>query len=342
MKKTLKIMIPVIIILAAILSIFLIYRHINRTIYNEEMIYGTSAGNFYNGGMFCEANGYIYFSNPYDKYRLYRMTPDGTEVTKLTEDSACYINADSHYLYYARFGSTADTSFEFGFLNFNTNSLCRIPVDGGNTRILDSAPTLYAILVQNNIYYIHYDTSSASTLYKVGIDGKNAVKITSEPLLLSPGQEGTLCYAGVSNNHNIALWNPQTDTGTELFQGTYYLPIDTENYIYYLDAADNYSLCRYDKASASVTKLVDARIDCYNLTTEYVYYQKNDGDNSALCRLRLDGATPEEVVMTGIFTNIHTASKYVYFSSFQYPEMVYQTPANDAIAVSNLSLQYSE
>ena len=334
MKKILKLLIPII-ILAVALTIFFVYRYINRTIYNEEPVYGTSAGNFYNGGMFCEANGYVYFSNPYDEFSLYRMTADGRNAEKLSEDSACFINADEHYLYYARSGEGQATSYDF--LQLNTNSLCRMSVEGGRPLILDTAPTLYAVLMQNDIYYIHYDTETASTLYKVGIDGENQHKVTSEPLLLSPGQEGTLCYAGVSYHHNIALWNPATDTGTEIFQGVCYLPIDTSDYIYYLDAAADYRLCRYDKSDGSVTTLVDAWVDAYNLTGEYVYYQKNAGADSALCRLRLDGFSPEEIVMPGTFNRIHTTSQYIYFSSFQNPEMVYQTPANGNLSVTSLN-----
>lgn len=340
MKKSVKISIIIAIIVIIILSVFLIHRYFNRTKYNEDFVYGTTAGNFYNGGMFCEANGYVYFSNPYDNFKLYRMTPSGTQAEKLSDDSACFINADSNYIYFARAG--AGESTDFSFLQFNTNSLCRIPANGGNTLILDPAPTLYAILAKNDIYYIHYDSESASTLYKVGIDGVDAKKVTSEPLLLSPGQQETLCYAGVTTHHNIGLWDTQTDTGTEIYQGVCYLPIDTADYIYFLNAEEDYILCRYDKASSTVTTLVDARIDCYNLTDEYIYYQKNDGDNSALCRISLDGTSSEEVIMTGIYSNIHTTSQYVYFTSFHAPELIYQLPAKGDISVTNLSLQYEE
>lgn len=338
MKKKIISITAAILILAGILTGIFVHRYVTRTIYNEQMVYGTSAGNFYNGGLFCESGDYVYFSNPLDSHKLYRMTPDGQEAEKLSDDSACFINADAHYLYYARNGQSSDA--DFSFLNFNTNSLCRMPLKGGNPLILDEAPALYAVLAQNSIYYIHYDKETASTLYKVTIDGTDKKKITAEPLLLSPGQEGTLCYAGVSYNHNIALWNPETDTGTEIYQGTCYLPIDTDSSIYFLDAADNYTLSRYEKDTGSVSKLTQCRIDCYNLTEEYVYYQKNDAAAPALCRMRLDGSFGEETVMEGTFTGIHTTSRYVYFSSFQNPDLVFQTPANGSIQVENLSLSY--
>ena len=83
------------------------------------------------------------------------MTPDGKNAKKLNDDKVCFINADPHYIYYAKDGmaNTAD----FAFLQFNPNSLCRVPIKGGDAVILDEEPTLYVSLVQNTLYYIHYD-----------------------------------------------------------------------------------------------------------------------------------------------------------------------------------------
>ena len=38
---------------------------------NQGFVNGNTAGNLYNGGLFCEYNGVIYFSNPNDNGRLY-------------------------------------------------------------------------------------------------------------------------------------------------------------------------------------------------------------------------------------------------------------------------------
>lgn len=340
MKKVLAIIFTIV-LLAGIVTAILLFNYFgNRTIFNDDIVYGNSAGNFYNGGLFCEANGVVYFSNPEDDNRLYQMTSDGREAKRLTTDSACFINADSHYIYYARNGQAQST--DFAFLQFNPNSLCRMPLKGGRALVLDPAPALFAVLVQNDVYYIHYDTSSASTLYKVGIDGKNARKITNEPLRLSPGLEGTLCYAGVANDHNISLWDPGLDAGSTIYNGVCYMPIDTENFLYFLDAENDYRLMRQEKSTQNVTTLADCRVDCYNLTDEYVYYQKNDGTDTALCRVRLDGSSQEEIVAKGNFTSINVTSRYVYFTSFQNPLLIFQTPADGDVAVESLRISYAE
>lgn len=339
MKRSIKIIVALIVVAGIAVGGFFLWRHLNRTLYNDGLVYGNSAGNFYNGGLFCEIGDYVYFSNPFDQSKLYRMTLDGQEAEKLTDDTACFINVDPHYIYYARDGQS-DNSSNFSFLQFNTNSLCRITLDGGKEKILDSAPALFVSLIGNDLYYIHYDEKTASTLYKVGIDGKDSHIISREPLRLSPGLNGTLCYAGVSEHHNIALWNPETDRGTVIYEGTCYLPIDTANAIYFLDATEDYTLARYDKAGGQVTKLTQCRVDCYNLTSQYIYYQKNDGENSALCRIPLDGSSGEEIVKMGTFTSIHTTSRSVYFSSFHNPEQVFETPADGPVMVEAFDVEY--
>ncbi len=334
MKHSIKvrnILIPVL-ILVLLLAALLLYRYWNRTIYNDSPVYGNTAGNFYNGGLFCEANGYVYFANPADKNRLYRMLPNGSQVELLCEDSVECINADSHYIYYARANSLTRQEDAFSFLNFNTDSLCRVNLKGKRLEILDPAPTLYATLIENTIYYIHYDTTDASTLYRVGIDKKDRRMVTKEPLLLSPGQQGALCFAGVSSDHNISLWNPATDSSSVIYMGVAYQPIDHGDYVYFLDGENDYHLSRYDKGTGDVTDLTGCRIDCYNMTRDYVYYQKNQ--EGALCRLRLDGSAPEETVMDGNFTDISVTSQYVYFRAFQDTSAYFQTPADGPVAVS--------
>ena len=80
----------------------LIYHYQTKTKYNESYVNGNTAGNLYNAGLFCESNGTVFFANPDDKYRLYSMDLDGSNLAKISDDTVMYINADSHYVYYVR------------------------------------------------------------------------------------------------------------------------------------------------------------------------------------------------------------------------------------------------
>lgn len=76
-KKQLFITIAIILILIAV---FCLIHFLNRTKMNSGYVNGNSAGNLYNGGLFCESNGTVFFSNPSDNHRLYSMNPDGSDM----------------------------------------------------------------------------------------------------------------------------------------------------------------------------------------------------------------------------------------------------------------------
>ena len=61
---------------------------------------GNTAGNVNNGGYFCEYDGVVYFSNPYDGGSLYSMSPDETNLKKLISAKVSNINAGGRYLFY--------------------------------------------------------------------------------------------------------------------------------------------------------------------------------------------------------------------------------------------------
>ena len=176
MKKRLPI-----IIIAVLVVVFAglgFYSHQKSKIkYNTSYVNGNTAGNLYNAGLFCEKNGTVYFANPDDDYRLYSMDTNGNHLKKLSYDRVMYINADDHYVYYVRNNENNGTGFDF--FSYARNSLCRIDQNGENTKILDKDPCLYASLVGNYIYYLHYDDKDATTLYKIGIDGKGRKKVYS-------------------------------------------------------------------------------------------------------------------------------------------------------------------
>ena len=62
------------------------------------------------------------------------MSPDGSNLTKLCDDTVSYINADEHYLYYVR-NNPGATGAALSFLSVNTDSLClgKRPENKGKT-----------------------------------------------------------------------------------------------------------------------------------------------------------------------------------------------------------------
>lgn len=135
-----------------IIAIWLIHFFHTKTHFNDTYVNGNTAGNLYNGGMFCEYDGTVYFANPDDNYRLYSMSLNGDDVKKLSNDTATFINADEHYIYYAR-NNKAENS-DFSFLRWNNNSLCRINRKNGKGRVIFRPGAFHVRLPFGQLYVL--------------------------------------------------------------------------------------------------------------------------------------------------------------------------------------------
>ena len=108
------------------------------------------------------------------------MSMDGSDLTKISDDVATFINTDDNYIYYVR--NNPVFTEPFSFLTINTDSLCRLDRSKHKKSILlDSSASLYASLVGNKVYYLHYDDKDFTTFYEVGIDGTGMKQVDKTP-----------------------------------------------------------------------------------------------------------------------------------------------------------------
>lgn len=322
MKKTLRVLIPILMILA-IAGIAAYQKYIGRTILNDGYVNGNTAGNLYNGGLFCEHGNTIYFSNPNDNYYLYSMNTAGGNVQKLCDDIASHINADDHYVYYVRNNTSIK---EISNLDFNKNSLCRYDIKQKKIKVLDRDPSMYASLIGNYIYYIHYNTETASTLYRVKIDGSEQEQVDSNPYFTCSANGQYFYYNGIKTDHNIYQLDTATGSTQTICQGNFWMPSADNEAIYFLDCEQNYALMRLGRSQAEPSALVSDRIETYNVYGDTVFFQKNnlDGD-AALCSIQADGSGYREL-LPGNYENINVTSQFVYFNTVGQKDMIYKIP----------------
>lgn len=331
MRNKTRFIVPALIVL--IIAVFGIHYYLtNRTHWNDTYVNGNTAGNLYNNGIFCEHNDTVYFSNPNDNHYLYSMDTTGGNLKKLTEDIASFINADDNYVYYVR--NNLAGGDDFSFLHINTNSLCRYDLKTGKVRVLDSAPSIYASLIGNYIYYIHYDTATASTLYRVKIDGSEKEQVDKNPYFTCSANGQYFYYNGIENDHNIYQMDTSTGITNTICQGNFWMPsADNEN-IYFLDCEQEYALVKLGRSDAEPTTLTTDRIEYYNVYGDIIYFQRNNlNGDSALCRMNTDGSN-YQVIMEGDYTNINVTSDYVYFSDINDEGTIYRTPTHGDGSVS--------
>ncbi len=332
-RKILKLLISIVALIVVVI-IVAINRYNKMTKFNTDYVNGNTGGNLYNGGYFCEYDGMVYFRNPNDGNALYCMDRNGNNLEKLCSDSVSYINADAHYVYYTRNNAGGG---DFPIFNVQTFSLCRLDKRNNDILVLDSDSCLYASLIGNYVYYSHYDDKTASTVYRVKIDGTERESVLRQPIIAVSANGEKLYYAGDEKDAHIYCINTKNGSTSTVLEVNSYMPIASGEYIYYINCDKGYYLERYNINTGEVTTLVKKRTECYNVYGSVIYYQTG-GDDAALYRMKYNGFDFEsEVIRTGQHCNINVTSTYVYFMRFGDDKNVYRTPTVGTVNVTVFS-----
>lgn len=295
---------------AAILGLYLYSK--GRTYYNSEEEIGNTAGNIYNGGLFCEQDDIIYFSNDYDNGSLYSMTSYGTNIKKITNDKAVFINADENYIYYVHANSTLENTSSF--IKFNNNGIYRIFHNGRNLKVLSRKPSTYLMLKGNYLFFQRYDVEKGFSLYQCLIDTTKERRLVMKEVIPALVKDNTIYYTDTSEVQNINLMNLSSFTAHIYAEGSYLYPIFVGGYIYYIDQSDHNRLYRMNEDGSSPTLLVKNSCSTYNITNsgKYLYYQVNTSGKNRICRLNLE-TMKSETLQKGKYKQIHVTDNYVFF-----------------------------
>ncbi len=321
-------------ILVSILFISLILSSVTGKIpSNDISTTGNTAGNLNNGGLFCELDNKVYFANSYDNGCLYSMNADETEFTKLTTSKVSSINAAGKHLYYFMNSDAGGTGL--GYI-LRTFGIYRSTLSGTHTECLVKDACVTMQLCGDYIYYQRYNNKDFTKFHKVKTDKSEDIRVSD--LIINPAacHNGIIYYNGQATDHYLYALDTRTDESSVIYEGNLWYPAYHEGYIYFMDVAENYRLCRYSLTEQTTEVLTNDRVDTFNVGNSYIYYQKNDSVSPALMRMRLDGSSPE-LIAEGNYTNIHITSRYVYFNEFGNETTTYHTSAEGAVAVSEFS-----
>lgn len=287
---------------------------------------GNSAGNLYNNGLFCEDDGIVYFSNPYDGGAMYSMNPDESNLKKILQYNVKYINAEGDYIYY--YQTEKNDAVVMGFAG-HTMGIYRCNKNGRKVVCLDRAPSGTVSLVGDYIYYEHYtnENEEGMSLYKIGTDKKDGQQVAD--FIIDPANvyQGDIYFAATKDNHDLLCLDTDTDTYESVFSGKVWQPIISDGYVYYMNVGDDYKLYRADLSSFEEEKINDERVESFNMAAGKIYYQTN-GEEPALKSIDVDGSN-ETVIRAGIHNNINVTSQYVYFTQFDTDIPVYRVRLGD-------------
>lgn len=323
MNKKIKnrIILALIILVLAALSVILYFTQ--RVTMNPDGTVGNTAGNLNNGGLFCEYNGTVYFSNTSDGGSLCAMDPNEGNVRRLNALKVKNILAGGDYLYYYQQGATSAETTVFNQLP-GIRSLDRCKLNGSGSTSLTSDVVVTAQLV-NNYLYLLANSNSRLTFYKLKIDKSEQVELADYIINPACAVDGIIYYNGTGSNHYLYALNTATDVSSEFWRGNLWNPVRVGDYIYYLDVANDYRLCRYSVSMDVIQVLTEDRVDCFNVGSGYVYYQKNSTEDPQLKFMSADGGEAY-VLAQGNYTSINMTSQYVYFQAFGDETTMFHAP----------------
>ena len=331
MKKNWKYILFAIILILVLTTALVISNLASRIPANDISVTGNTAGNLNNGGLFCELDGKVYFSNAYDNGCLYSMNSDETNVQKLIDGRTSSINAAGNYLYYFM-DNTSNNGSGFAYV-IRTYGVYRSKTNGKGSTCLVRDACVTMQLSGDYLYYQRYNNKEFTKLYKLKTDKSENILVSDSIINPAACHNGIIYYNGQDKDHYLYTLDTRTDSVSLIYNGNLWYPVYKDDYIYYMDVSENYRLCRYSLPADTVEVLTHDRVDCFNVGNSYIYYQKNDTDAPALMRMRLDGSEPE-VVAQGNYQNINITSNYVYFNEYNNEVPVYRTPADGAVNVS--------
>ena len=323
MKKTLKIIIPVLIVTA--LVGFGIYSHISSKIpSNPENYAGNTSGNLGNGGKFCESDGKIFFSNPSDMGKLYSMNSDCTDIKKISEDCASYINAAGKYIYYVRDNSKGGGEGINVLFRKALYGITRCRTDGSKSRALTSGYCTDMTLSGNTIIY-KGKLQKATGTCSMNTDGSDK-KLVSDKIITNSCIDSKKIYYSSSGSDDHFVHALDIDTGNEslFMEGNTYMAQTVDGYLYYIDLDNGYALTRVNLADQKKEVISDDKCIFYNVYGNVVYYQAENGDDHGCYRINIDGSDRTEI-MSGDISSISCTSQYTFLEIFN-SQIIMKTP----------------
>lgn len=337
MKKYIKFLIPG--ILFILIAGFVIMNYLsNRIPVNPSEATGNTPGNLSNGGLFCEYNGSVYFSNPYDKGRLYRMNPDCSDITYLSNDTVSYLNAYGSYLFYVKNNSDTSDNVSTVFRS-ELYGIVRMNLDTYKTATLRTEYTDDMALAGNTLVF-DGNRNGQKVTYTTNLEGKDDTILFQGDIPNTSVYDSSIYYSNNTDNHSIYALSIETGLPRLFYDGNTIMTNLIEDDLYYIDLDLNRSLVRINTNTLEKEILIDENCYLYNIYDTFVYYYMKSNSFNGLYRLNLKDKTTEKVV-TGTITSISCTSQYTFFQMNDQTDL-YRIPTNSSLAVQSFSIQSAQ
>jgi|GEM_PF-3583679 Bacterial Ig-like domain (group 4). len=233
---------------------------------------GNSTGNIMNVGLVSQKGDWIYYCNHSFNGALYKIKNDGTQNTKLNNDTSIYINVYGEWVYY--------------YNESDGGKLYRVKIDGtGRTKLNDDES--HFLNIENGwIYYSN--KSNEDKLYKIRIDGTSKTLLSNDATVYLNVFGDYIYYVNLSDGKIYRIKTDGTEKQKVSDDTALYLNV-SEGWIYYVNDYDNY-IYKMKIDGTDKTKIYNTRAASINVQGDWIYYTNLDYGN-ALHKLKTSGST---------------------------------------------------
>ena len=329
-QKGAIIIIVLIFIIACAIAAFIIREKSNKVEPNPLSAVGNTGGNLQNSGLFVssDSDGRIYFSNLFDRGYIYSMNSDETDIRLEVPVCSNKMLSAGDYLYYYMDSSGGGQGI--GYV-VKTHGMYRYKKGTDKIVCLSRDPILAMQLIGNEIFFLKSDEGSVTRTYKMATEKSEPQKISDSIIYPYTARDAVIYFSGNENDHFLYAFDTRSSSVYTAFQGDLCNPQYVGGYMYYMDFSGNYRICRYNTGTHNVEILTKDRVDMFNVSDSFIFYQKNDKENPCLMRMNLDGSNPS-VVANGLFCDINVTDRYVYFRSYDDKTKLYHAPLSGGTA----------
>ena len=274
---------------------------------------GNTPGNIMNCGYVALKDGWLYYGNPSDGYKLYKSKIDNDgkfhETEKLCDDICRFINVSGDFVYY---------------INISDGLLYRIGIDGNkesrknlSDNILHFVNVVGSWIYFSNEYY-------EDRLYKISVNGGEAIPLdndTNDKCRYINVDGDWIYYSSTEDGGKLCKIHKDNAKGRVTLSNDDCVCINVagEN-IYYINASDNYRIYKIRKDGTAKKKLRGTENDIcrtINVVGDWIYYTA-DMAKCNLYKIHTDGAVISKKRVVDTSENdkcwyINIAGNWVYY-----------------------------
>jgi len=245
----------------------------------EDNLKGNSAGNINNKAIATLKEGWIYYRNDNDGYKIYKIRPDGSGRQKVNNDNSGCINLVDDWLYYYNL--------------VDGYNIYKIRTDGTGRQKINNDESSNINVVGDWIYYCNH--GDLSKIYKIRINGLQREKVNDEHSEYINVVGDWIYYVNVDDSGKIYKIRIDGTGQKKLNEDISHCINVSEDWIFYThrDARKN-NLYRIGTNGLNRERINNDRTSDINVVGNWVYFI-NESDGGKVYKIRSDGTERQKV-----------------------------------------------